>query len=188
MENKTIYQTLDDKGNADFIESNGPFPCKWPNSWLGDGHYFWDTFVENAHWWGGQQYNDRYVITEAKIDFCTSTCFDLVGSTKHMQEFEKVIELMKGRGLLNNKTTVARVISFIKDTLRLFDYDAIRVYGINSKTKLITPNYRMNFELGKAQYLDYKPAIQICIYRIKNLNFNSYQIVYPDEYISGYVT
>ncbi|WP_150452456.1 hypothetical protein [Arenibacter lacus] len=187
MEIIKIYQTLEDRDNADYIEDNGPFQCSRKNAWLGNGYYFWDTFIENAHWWGGLLYDDKYVITEAKIDFCISTCFDLVGSAKHMLEFENLIELMKEKGLVTEKTTVARVISFVKDTLQIFQYDAVRVYGIQSRSVDTTPSYRMNFELGKTQYLDFKPAIQICIYRTKPMNFRDYQIVYPDEYISGYV-
>jgi len=104
-----------------------------------------------------------------------------------MIDFEKSIKLMKSRNLLNNKTTVARVISYIKDTLKVFEYDAIRVYGINSKSKDLNPNYQMKFELNKPQYLDYKPAIQICIYRLSGVNFRQFNIVYPYDYAVDYV-
>ena len=49
-----IYQTLEDRGNDEEIESHGPYKClshtgngllkkgvKEP--WLGEGYYFWDT-------------------------------------------------------------------------------------------------------------------------------------------------
>jgi len=41
LEKKIIYQTLEDRGNPDEIERNGPFSCNWNNSWLGTGCYFW---------------------------------------------------------------------------------------------------------------------------------------------------
>lgn len=187
MDRKTIYQTLDDRENPDQIEQEGPFLCTRNNAWLGDGYYFWDTFIDNAHWWGKVSLNDNYVICEANFDFHTDTCFDLVGKTEHMVDFERSINLMKSKKLLNRKTTVARVLSYMKDTLKLFSYNAIRVYGVHSKSKDLKPNYRLKFDLGKPQYLDYKPAIQICIYSFDNLNFGNYCIVYPDDYVSGYV-
>jgi hypothetical protein len=76
MANKKIYQTLEDRGNADDIENHGPFPCKWENTWLGRGYYFWDTFMNNAHWWG-KSVTIPDVICEADCEFSTIKCLDL---------------------------------------------------------------------------------------------------------------
>lgn len=187
MERKLIYQTLENRDNPDQIEQEGPFSCSRNNSWLGPGYYFWDTFIENAHWWGKVSLSDNYVICEAKFNFHTNTCFDLVGKTEHMLDFGKSVNLMKSKNLLDKNTTVARVLSYMKNTLNIFSYNAIRVYGVHSKSKNIKPNYQLKFDLVKPQYLDYKPAIQICIYSFEGLNFGNYNIVYPDDYVSGYV-
>ena len=48
---KKIFQTLEDRNNPDEVESQGPFICT-NNPWLGKGYYFWDTFLDLAHWWG----------------------------------------------------------------------------------------------------------------------------------------
>lgn len=104
-----------------------------------------------------------------------------------MLDFENSIELMRQKGLIKNNTTVARILHYIRDTLKIFNYDAIRVYGINSKMAKTEPSYRLKFEYNTPQYLDYKPVIQICIYQFSNLNFKNFQIVYPDEYIDDYV-
>ena len=45
---KTIYQTLENRDNADEVERDGPFLCNRKNAWLGTGYYFGDTFVELA--------------------------------------------------------------------------------------------------------------------------------------------
>ena len=45
----------------------------------------------------------------------------------------------------------------------------------------------MIFELSKPQYLDYKPAIQICIYEKTGLNLRDTKIVYPDAYNLDYL-
>jgi len=185
---KVVYQTLEDRENPDYIESDGPFPCKRLNAWLGEGFYFWDTFIENAHWWGseGANYNDGYVICKSECDFTDEKCFDLVGNTEHILEFAKAIKLMKEKGLYNDQTTVARIIYHLKDVLKMFNYEASRVYGV--KSKLLNSKFSacINFLPSKPQYLDILPAIQICFYKKKSLNLRNYKIVFPDEYIDGY--
>ncbi len=59
-----LYQTVSDRDNADYIEDNAPFRCERKDAWLGEGYYFWDTLIKNAHWWGEIAYNNEYVITK----------------------------------------------------------------------------------------------------------------------------
>ena len=185
MKIKRIYQTLEDRSNPDYIEENAPFKCKWENTWLGEGYYFWDTFIENAHWWGNVRYNNSYVICEGTCNFDTNKCFDLVGETEHMLEFSEAIDFFKSKNLVNHNTTVARVLKFLTEKVG-FDYDAIRVYGIKSiseyKDEYNKYLFRLVFEVSKPQYLDYKPAIQICIFNKRGMGLSDMKIVYPDEY------
>ncbi|MDM1043136.1 MULTISPECIES: hypothetical protein [Empedobacter] len=188
--NKIVYQTLEDRGtDLDKLETEGPYPCRWENSWLGDGFYFWDTFISNAHWWGKEirNYTKGYIICKAICDYSDTNCFDLVGNTEHLEMFKNTYDLMKKEGLINEKTTVKRLIHYLKDDLKKFNYDAIRVYGIRSKNYNSRFNFTLNFENEKPSYLDFNPAIQICFYRKNSLNLRNYKIVYPDEYIDGYL-
>lgn len=186
MKQKVLYQTLEDRGNPDEVELNCPYPCRWENTWLGSGYYFWDTFIENAHWWGKVRYQNKYIICKFTCDFDTNTCFDLVGETEHMLDFSKGIDLLKRRNLVNSNTTVAKVIAFLKEKTDGFNYEAIRVYGIKSisdyNEEYQKYRHRLIFELSKPQFLDYKPAIQICIYKKTGLNLRNSKIDYPDEY------
>jgi hypothetical protein len=187
LKNTTIYQTLQDKENPDEVETNGPYLCNWDNSWLGDGYYFWDTFIENAHWWGETHCRDCYMICEALVDLDDTNCFDLVGNTNHLKDFGDSIEFMQKQGLISENTTVSRVLEFMKENNLFLNFSAIRAYGINSKGKRYEPNYRLIFEIGKSfQYLPYKPEIQLCIIRFENLNFRDFKIVYPDYYNPEY--
>ncbi len=192
MKIKKIYQTLEDRNNPEYIEKNAPFKCNWKNAWLGEGYYFWDTFIENAHWWGEIRYNTSYVICEGTCVFDTDKCFDLVGTTEHLIEFSEAIEFLKSKKLVNNDTTVARILSFIKSKITDFKYEAIRVYGINSisehRQRSSKYVFRLVFEQSKYQYLDYKPAIQICIFKKGTMELSNMQIVYPDEYNKDYLT
>lgn len=191
MRIKTLYQTLKDKGNPDYIEDNAPFLCNWGNAWLGEGYYFWDTFIENAHWWGEVRHTTNYIIYKAECDFTTELCFDLVGETEHMLDFDESINFMKFKGLINEKTTVSRVITFLKEKVPGFNFEAIRVYGIKSisdyNEEYKKYKHRLIFELKKPQYLDYKPAIQLCLFKKNSLNLRNFKIEFPDEYNSEYV-
>lgn len=190
MKIKLLYQTLEDRGNPDHIEANAPFHCNWKNAWLGDGYYFWDTFIENAHWWGSTRYGTSYVICRGICDFSSHNCFDLVGDTEHMQDFSAVIDLLKERKKIDGKTTVATVITFLKNKVG-FSFEAIRVYGIQSissyKSEYERYVHRLPFELNKVQYLDYKPAIQLCLFKSKSLNLRDLRIEFPDEYNVDFV-
>lgn len=192
MKSKVLYQTLKDKGNPEYVLENGPFPCNWDNTWLGEGFYFWDTFVENAHWWGEVRHKNKYMICQTICDFDTEKCFDLVGDTDHMTDFSNSIEFLKDQNIINitQETTVARILEFIKTKIG-FDYEAIRVYGIKSiseyKEEYQKYRFRLIFEILKPQFLDYKPAIQICIFKKNGLNRRDLTIIYPDEYNLDYV-
>lgn len=190
MKLKILYQTLNDRGNPEYVIENAPFPCNWNNTWLGEGYYFWDTFIENAHWWGEVRHKNKYIICKTTCEFDTNKCFDLVGDTEHMLDFSKSIELLKREKLITSETTVARVLNFIKTKIG-FDYQAIRVYGIKSisehKEEYQKYRHRLLFELSKPQFLDYKPAIQICIFEKNGLNRSNLTIEYPDEYNVDYV-
>jgi len=66
---RKIYQTLEDRNNPDVVENQGPFLCNRKDVWLGIGYYFWDSFIENAHWWGkeGARYKN-YFICESSFE------------------------------------------------------------------------------------------------------------------------
>lgn len=182
---KLIYQTLDDRENPEYVENHGPFLCELDNAWLGTGFYFWDTFIDNAHWWGKVRYNSNYIICKSEIIPDDNNCFDLVGNTKHLLEFEKIITLMKKKGLLTSKTTVATVLDFLFNKLKNNHFFSVRVYGINSKSKNSGYMGSLKFENIKSQYLDYKPAIQLCIYNLEKMNFRNFQVIYPESYVSS---
>lgn len=185
---KVVYQTLEDRDNPDQIEREGPFKCENRNAWLGFGYYFWESFLENAHWWGKEcnNYKNGYVICKASYDFNEKLCFNLIDNPEHIQNFKNTIELMKEKGLFSNRTTVSRVISYLKDTLKIFPFDATRVFGIHSKNKTSEYSFVLPFKPSGNQYLDLTPAIQVCFYSKQGLNLRNYHIIFPDKYIEDF--
>jgi hypothetical protein len=187
VETKVIYQTLKDKGNPKVIKAQGPFPCNRSDAWFGYGYYFWDTYIENAHWWGQSALNDDYIITQATCDFSYDNCFDIVGGhTPHMKIFYEALELIRSNPRFSN-VNVPKVIEILKRRTD-FKFDAIRGYGINS----ISNNglyaefaHRLYFNNRGNQYVDCQPAIQFCLFRKTSMNFRNYMIIYPECYLEN---
>lgn len=107
-----------------------------------------------------------------------------------MLQFSEGIAFLKQKELINEKTTFAAVFNFIRSKIPQFNYQAVRVYGINSISEYKSDlkfKHRLLFEVSKPQYIDIKPAIQICIFKSNGLNLRNYRIVHPDEYVQDYV-
>ncbi|MDO6738611.1 hypothetical protein [Wenyingzhuangia sp. 2_MG-2023] len=186
---KNVYQTLEDRGSdLRKLEQEGPYSCAWENTWLGDGYYFWDTFLENAHWWGRdiRKYQNGYIICNAVCDFNDIKCCDLVGNTEHLLSFSNTYEFLKQQGLADKDTKVKRLIQYLKD-INKFNFEAVRAYGIKSKNFHSNFSFNISFEEGRPAYMDLKPAIQICFYSKDSLSLKNYKIVYPNEYTEGYM-
>lgn len=188
---KIAYQTLENRGNPREVQKNGPFLCRRKNAWLGSGYYFWDSIIDNAHWWGieGAKYDNGYFICEAKYDLDETLCFNLIDNALHFEYFNATKNLMKEKGLyIEGQTTVARIIEYLKNTLHIFKYEAIRVYGVNSKSAWSSYSDRTIFDSKhNIKYLDSSPAIQICFYTKSSLNLRDYAVIYPSEYTDGYM-
>jgi hypothetical protein len=189
---RKAYQTLENR-DIHKIERDGPFPCNGKNAWLGKGYYFWDSFIENAHWWGieGACYRKGYVICESTFELDDNKCFNLVDNPNHLNQFNKTKQILKEKNLYEEgKTTVARVINYFKD-INVFKFEAIRVFGINSKGFYSSYSNRtiLVYKKGKKtlQYLDSTPAIQINFFKKESLNRKGFKIIFPPEYSDDYL-
>lgn len=185
----TVYQTLENRDNADQVENEGPFICNWSNSWLGTGYYFWEAFIKNAHWWGDAHVGGNYFICEASCYIDSNSCFDLVGNTNHMLIFEEAIKQMREQELVKETTTVSRIIHYIREKIKTMNVEASRAVGFYSISEYKYPEhiFKMLFEPDKKYYIDYKPPIQLCLYSKKSLNLSGYKVIYPPDYSFDYV-
>lgn len=140
-----IYQTLEDRGNDEVIESHGPYKClshtgngllkkgvKEP--WLGEGYYFWDTRIEDAYWWGNVVYSRTgYVVCQTTYDQYSPMLFDMVGRVDHYEEFIKCAAYIKTQRNLE-RISFPAVLAFLKKHAG-FSYKAIRVHPIPKHVK-----------------------------------------------------
>jgi len=122
MKLRKAYQTLENRNNPDQIEEQGPFLCNRKSAWLGEGYYFWDSFIENAHWWGQEGYKNNYVICESTFELDEDKCFNLVDNPEHLKLFEFTKKALIEQQIHN--LIVPRVIEIFKIIL-LFSSVAI---------------------------------------------------------------
>lgn len=176
-----LYQTLRDKGNVDEIENKGPFLCKKRGAWLGNGYYFWENNVGNAHWWG-KNFKEGYIICRSYYIYDNKNFFDFM-NPNHIEIFRVyVLELEKKYNY--RKLTVSFVLEFLKKQKNFAKYKAIRCYPSKQDSENI-----MYFNENKniKAFLDLRPPVQICVFDKSFLCQNIYEIIYPETYSRGYV-
>lgn len=179
MKEYCLYQTLENRENADEVENRGPFLCERSDAWLTEGYYFWETFIKNAHEWGKNIYNGNYFICCSKIDYNKVKLYDL-NETQTLTEFGEMAEqIAKKRG---KEITVRGVLEFlIKNTT--FKYDVIRVTGESFYNTKKLPFIYKKYPNRLSLY----PAVQVCIRKKNILGKNNFHIVYPVSYMQDYV-
>ncbi|MBR5404159.1 MAG: hypothetical protein IK113_08065 [Bacteroidales bacterium] len=186
MSKKVIYQTIADKGTPKDILTNGPYRCV-RNPWLGNGYYFWDSFLPLAHWWGRQGYHGQYVITKIIFDYNPDDIFDLVGNTDHIQQFEEYEKLLQEDPCFHGDFTVGQILEHMKRHTS-FPFKAIRAEGRRSINYFKEPDMKRQllFRVDKDSYLDLLPPIQICFINKQDIINETYSIVYPENYRLDY--
>ena len=180
----TIFHTVENRDNPNDVECNAPFLCSHKDAWLGKGYYFWETFVELAHWWGLVTYNNHYFICKSFLSCCDSDILDLVGNTSQIEEIKDLTKSLQTQ--YSQTLTVAFVIKWMKKNLKNFSYKAIRVHAINSVKDKSIIKWRFSFNGKNKSYLDLCPAIQICVID-KSIISLPLKIMYPEEYCAEYV-
>ena len=182
---KKLYQTVGDSGNPIEVETDGPFKCTniKREPWLGEGYYFWENYIENAHWWGEKGYGKHYMIRSAICE--DNNFFDLTsGSTEHIDILRSYWDIFLKRKP-NMNWTVGGVLMHMIKYSNLFTYVAIRADGINSANRNATVSrYRLYFP-NNTSYINLMPQIQICIIDKVGAGLRDYQVIHPPHYCSG---
>lgn len=182
MTTKTIYHTLEDRDDPDYVENNGPFICNRKNAWLGEGYYFWESYLHNAHWWG-TSYKTGYIICEAKIDSTAQSCFDILDNPEHLKQLQDASSFLTKKGTPSHQMNIGNLIQFLRKNIRSFTYEAVRAKGegvrhINNKFTESLP-----FTLGRPAYIDFNPPIQVCLFTKRSLGFRDFRIIFPEDYV-----
>lgn len=180
----TLYQTLEDCDNVDYVEANGPFPGNVRDTWLGKGYYFWDTFINSAHFWGRISYlcaGKEYIIAQSNVLLPAEKVLNLLEPTD-LVKFAAWRDEYR-RTFPKSKITIERVLTHAENIMgSKFPYIAVRAefrdcINIRDYQDRISPN-------GKA-YLDLKPPIQVCIKDKNIIGKDNFKVIYPESYIDN---
>lgn len=177
-----LYQTLEDRDNINYVEANGPFPGNVRETWLGRGYYYWDTFINSAHFWGWAsygKYGKGYIIARSNVVLPPDRTLDLLNVSDLMKFASWVSEYE--RTFPERDVTVEKVLTHARKVMGVkFPYIAIRAMFVDSINMRdfqdrIYPN-------GKA-YLDLQPPIQVCIMDRSIVGPDNFKVIYPEKYV-----
>lgn len=171
------YHTLQDQGNVDVIERNGPIKCETQAAWLGHGYYFWDADINWGHSFGRSRYREEYMIFEAEIVLNNET-YDLYGNVSHKLEFKALWEELRENGHFEpgEEITVPKLIEYLKSHVG-FSYNSIRAADNPDRQSVLS------FGGRKGEFMYLNERVQICLITKKNLSLQSFRVVYPDKYL-----
>lgn len=190
---KTIYQTLQNRDNPEEVEEHGPYKCIRSDAWLGCGYYFW-YYQQFAHWWGKVAKWDLnkgsgYFICSILCDLSPNHTLDLAFDPDMIEDFATIVENYIEE-FINNQRTVkpsdltSRAI--FEDISNWYDTEIKAVMlktdgAVGEEYSNILP--RIKFGNYKAHYSVY-PEVQICVINPDIFRKTSFQIIYPEEYVS----
>ena len=127
------------------------------NTWLGEGCYFWDGFIELAEWWAKARKYRKACIYKAAVEVEESDLIDLVGNTSDLRAFRDFTKVLK-RKKPNEKITVLKVITLMVRELS-HKYKLIRA---RTEHKLPVDDNKVPFKENRKEYMVSMPAIKMC--------------------------
>lgn len=180
-----LYQTLEDRDNVDYVEANGPFPGDVRDRWLGKGYYYWDTFIDAAHYWGYVSYKIKgkgYIIAKSEVSIPADKLLNLL-EPEQLAMFTNWRDCY-AKTFPETEVTVEKVLTPAEKIMgSAFPYIAIKA---EFRESFINKGYqdriypRVNSN-GKA-YLDLKPPVQICIKDKSIIGSDNFKVIYPLKY------
>ena len=176
-----LFQTLEDRDNVDFVEANGPFPGNIRDRWLGKGYYYWDTFINSAHFWGRfsyLKYNKKYIIAKSVVTLHPSKTLNLLDGDD-LQKFSTWINEFE-LTYPDKKVTPEKVITHIQNVMgKDFPYTAIKALFVDC---LNCEDYQDRLYPNGKAYLDLQPPIQVCIIDKSIIGRDNFKVIYPLNY------
>lgn len=179
MDRRELFQAVRDMDNPDEIEQKGPFKCSRADAWLGEGYYFWESFIDLAHWWGKESLNNNYMICRSYCEASFPYTFDLYNNPEHLKQFQILKEV-----LIKEYTGKFVTVPFVLEMFKAHSDFSKEFKAIRAKAERCWRNVpRLPFKKNSIAYLETVPPVQVCILDKSFLIDEIYEIVYPDKYI-----
>lgn len=178
----TAYQTLEDRDNIDYVESDGPFQCKRGDAWLGHGYYFWDSNLQWAIDWGENSFKTKgkeFIVASCGIDL-SKQCLDLFGSVADKLEFLRIVEVMKQSGKIkeHHRLILPNIIQFMVSN-NIFPYKSIR--SADYPKMQLRLYFSSNPDRGEFTILNQR--VQICVKQKKEVVLQPFKVIFPEKYL-----
>lgn len=130
----TIFHTAKYQGEPQEIINKVPFIATGEKQWLGEGYYFWESYIDNAHWWGDVHYNNSYIICKSLYESTKSNSINLIDNKEHLDIIENFQRILIKEKIATSQSTLGRIIMFARRKNLLPDnYKAIRAEIPNSR-------------------------------------------------------
>jgi len=180
-----LYQTLEDRNNVDDVEANGPFPGDKRDRWLGNGFYYWDTFIDAAHYWGYVSYKMRgkeYIIAKSEVSIPAEKLLNLL-EPEQLAMFARWRDSY-AKTFPGADVTVEKVITHAEKIMgATFPYVAIKAeFKDCFKNKEFQDRVYPRISPNGRAYLDLKPPVQICIRDKSIIGADNFKVIYPLKY------
>jgi len=184
--NTTGHHTCINKGGDRSILENAPFYAKknkkGVSPFLGEGYYYWDNNIDQAHHWGLTHYANKYAIIESELSLTSETIFDLVGNRSHQLLF---IELANEFSDYNNgkKWEIGRLIDFLriiskeKDFENIFPFLGVRAIDFSRSSE---KQFEFFFVNGSKYHTNLKPCFVICLFELSNVILHTKTLIFKN--------
>ncbi len=174
----TGFQTLEDRNNPEYFESNGPHKCVSIKAWLGYGYYFWCSDIKWAHKWGADNYG-KYMVFKGGIIY-DEKIFDIYGNPLHKKQMTEWMNeiLYKNPKLNEDDITIQQIIDYAKKHAKFeSDYSAIRAADYPSV------QHGIKFVSNRKEYTYIgEERVQYCLLSKTNLALRTFMVIFPDKY------
>lgn len=167
-----IYQTVEYRPQSPFRGWSVP---SVRDCWLGQGYYFWEFFIQNAHKWGEKFYTIkgmRYEIFQTEYDNSSETCLNLIDPIQRNQFNEDLDEVFK---------TCDEKLKFIGASFDLLKevfpeeyekYECVRDWPQSGMSTDSYPYVVTENGVEKGKYFLYMP-IQVCFWMKRHVGMKS---------------
>jgi hypothetical protein len=154
-----MFHTQENRGTR----LNAPIKTVNPESWLGDGYYFW-YYEADAHWWGQTAKKTRYYHVYAAEINCENV-LDTVFNEDHYTFWITQVERFINKILKNNRNVTLKYLNDrFRDAGIYDDVDGVMFQDISDNDQ--------NWIVKRFQY---KKRIQLAVYNLHIIgNFGLY--------------
>lgn len=175
MRRRDLFQTVENK-ELEKLSQLGPIKCNDKDAWLGCGFYFWDSYINDAYWWGNKHYHGDFAVFKSGYDYDSYEYLDLMGNTEHRDYiFNCHNALYKKCG---SKLRMGQLIEILKKADDNFIFKAVRAIPDTTTTN----TSKIYFEQKKSFFQQQKQKIQLCVFDKSFLINNQFELVYQVNY------